>query len=294
MHKKSSLLKKPIKKVAVVYRPGRKASSKLASEVSQWLMERKIKVYSHPKRKFKVNSKFIPICNKPKELDLIVVLGGDGTYLEAVRMLEGTKVPILGVNMGSLGFLTENRIENLYPALEMTLNGKMEACPRSMLKVRVKNGKTSKEFLALNDVVIERGARSHLIDLEVFSEKNFVCNVKSDGLIISSPTGSTAYNLAAGGPILHPEVDAVVVTPICPHSLTNRPLIFPDDRQLCFQLKPGKQTASLTIDGLSCGDINDKKHVSIERAKQDHYVLKKPSHNYFTLLTEKLRFGERD
>lgn len=294
MNKKSSFLKKTIKKVAVVYRPGRKASSQLASEVSEWLMDKGIKVYSHPKRKFKVKSKIIPTCTKPKELDLVVVLGGDGTYLEAVRMLEGSKVPILGVNMGSLGFLTENRIEDLYPTLNMTLSGKMQACPRSMLRVRVKNGKTTKEFLALNDVVIERGARSHLIDLEVFSENDFVCNVKSDGLIISSPTGSTAYNLAAGGPILHPEVSAIVVTPICPHSLTNRPLIFPDDRQLCFQLKPGRQTASLTIDGLNCGDINDKKHVSIHRAKQDHYVLKKPSHNYFTLLTEKLRFGERD
>ncbi len=116
---------------------------------------------------------------------------------------------------------------------------------------------------------------------------------KADGIIIASPTGSTAYNLAAGGPILHPEVSAFVVTPICAHSLTNRPIIFPDDQTLCIKLKEGSQTATLTIDGQRCGELTDKHQIIINRCKSHHYILRTPTHNYFSLLTEKLRFGER-
>lgn len=237
----------------------------------------------------------MPIVKNISSIHLIVVLGGDGTYLEAVRMLKGNKIPILGVNFGSLGFLTETPIGDLYTALQMTLDGKMEMRPRSMIELKIKTkSKVILNVVALNDIVIERGARSHLIHLELFSERLRVGNVKSDGIIISTPTGSTAYNLAAGGPILHPEVHAFVVTPICPHSLTNRPIIFPDDLSLIFKLKPGRQTASLTADGRNVYTITPEHEVIINRHKNNHYVLKKPSHNYFNLLTDKLKFGERD
>lgn len=291
---KKTMYKKKIKTVAIVYRPGKPEALKKAQQVSQWLQEKGIRVYSHPKRRFKVDKKAIPAIKSPGVLDLVIVLGGDGTYLEAVRILKGKKVPILGVNLGSLGFLTETPVEELYSSLNLTLDGKMEMRPRSLIRVRVQHkSRKPKEYMALNDVVIERGARSHLIYMEIHSDRQKVCNVKADGIIIASPTGSTAYNLAAQGPILHPEVSAFVVTPICPHSLTNRPIIFPDRCNLCFTLVSGPQTASLTIDGANCGELTDKHCVSVERSPSDHFVLKKPSHNYFDLLNNKLKFGVR-
>ncbi|MEZ4872517.1 MAG: NAD(+)/NADH kinase, partial [Bdellovibrionales bacterium] len=204
------------------------------------------------------------------------------------------KVPIVGINMGSLGFLTENRVEELYRVMDMALSGSMELRPRSMIQLKIKQGTTiNKSMLALNDIVVERGSRSHLIYVEVTCDGDPVKQLKADGIIVSSPTGSTAYNLAAGGPICHPDVSAFVVTPVCPHSLTNRPLIFPDNLKLTIRLKKGTQKASLTVDGKTVAEITDEDQVIIEKHKQWHYVLKKPSHNYFNLLNKKLNFSQR-
>jgi NAD+ kinase len=223
-----------------------------------------------------------------------LALGGDGTYLETVRLLNGHKVPIIGVNLGSLGFLTVVPRDDLYAHLMMALEQRLEMRPRSMLDVRVKAGsKTLKNFVALNDVVLERGSRSHLIYFGLSAERQDICDVKADGVIIASPTGSTAYNLAAGGPILHPETRAFVITPICPHSLTNRPMIFPDSKTLHLRLRSGRQTASLTIDGQSCLEVDERHEILIQRARQDHYVLRPKEHNYFKLLADKLKFAQR-
>lgn len=282
-----------IKSVAIVYRPGLTEARQCASDLGAWLKDKKIKVYSHPKRKFKIGEVIAPMITKQKHIDLVVVLGGDGTYLEAVRMLGDKDAPILGVNLGSLGFLTENPREDLYKVMTMTLEGKMEMRPRSLLDVTVKNkNKIVKHLSALNDVVIERGSRSHLISVQTYCQKMPVNEVKADGLIISSPTGSTAYNLAAGGPILHPNVKSFVVTPICPHSLTSRPIIFPDDHTLCFKLTQ-QHRASLTADGKPVCEITEEHEVCIEKSRQVHFVLKKPSHNYFDLLNTKFKFGQR-
>ena len=223
-------------------------------------------------------------------LDLVIVLGGDGTYLQAVRLLNGRKTPIVGVNLGSLGFLTDNRLEELHSTVKSTLNNEMESRPRSILKIK----KGSEELLALNDMVIERGDRTHLINIAITCDGHLVNEAKADGIIVSSPTGSTAYNLAAGGPILHPEVNAIVVTPICAHSLTTRPLIFPDDREISFQIIGAGRSALLTIDGQKVTDITDKDKLTVSRNDKDHFVIRHPTHNFFNLLREKLKFGERD
>tara|TARA_B100000749_G_C18450166_1_gene476243 strand:+ start:84535 stop:85431 length:897 start_codon:yes stop_codon:yes gene_type:complete len=286
---------KKIKNVVIVYRPGRKDALDKAQELAQWLADKKIKVLSHPKRRFKVNKRLAPVVKSPGILDLVIVLGGDGTYLEAVRMLDGRSAPIVGVNMGSLGFLTENRVDDMYQVIDMALSGKMELRPRSMLQLKLKKGtQIQKSMIALNDAVLERGSRSHLIYVQVDCDNQMVKQLKADGLIVSSPTGSTAYNLAAGGPICHPEVSALLVTPVCPHSLTNRPLVFPDNRKLCVRLVKGAQKASLTIDGKTVAEITDKHHITIEKHKKGHFVLKTPSHNYFNLLNEKLSFSQRN
>jgi NAD+ kinase len=282
------------KNIAIMYRPHTKDAIKSAKELAAWLQKRDYNVYCAPGQK--LIGDCVEVTRKDlKVLDWVIVLGGDGTYLRAVRMLEGQQTPILGVNMGSLGFLTEIRIEDLYKAVEETLKGKMELRPRSMLQIEVRRkGKKRLSQSALNDVVIERGSYTHLINIEIKSQKQLVAEVKADALIISSPTGSTAYNLAAGGPICHPEVRALVVTPVCPHALTSRPLIFPDDQALAFRVLSDDRMAILTVDGISCGEITPDDEVSIVRSQMDHYVIRKPSSNYFSLLREKLKFGQRN
>lgn len=293
-HKATRSAKFSPQNIAIMYRPNSSHAIEQAKELAHWLIDQGYTVYSTPGQQLGKGSKRVTPQNLSR-LEWVIVLGGDGTYLSAVRMLQNRQVPILGVNMGSLGFLTENRVEDLYKSVLLTLQGKMEFRPRSMLEVTIRrNGKTRGHFLALNDAVLERGSSTHLINIGVYSQKHPVCDIKADALIIAGPTGSTAYNLAAGGPVLHPEVRAVVVTPVCPHSLTSRPLIFPDDQKLSFKVLTRDKKAVLTVDGTHCGEITIDDEVVVVRSQQDHVVIRKPAHNFFALLREKLRFGERD
>ena len=280
------------KNIAIIVRDNTPQALNEARKLSQWLSDQSFQVFCQPS--VELCSKALKINDKKDldPIDLVVVLGGDGTYLEAVGLLRGRKTPIVGINLGSLGFLTDNRIEELYDTLKATLSHEMESRPRSMLNLSINNGQ--KEFLALNDIVIERGDRTHLINISIHYDRQLVVKTKSDGVIVSSPTGSTAYNLAAGGPILHPEVRAIVVTPICPHSLTTRPIIFPDDREIQFQILGKEETAKLTVDGKNSMEIHSSHKLIIKRHRQDHFIIRHPTHNFFNLLREKLKFGERD
>lgn len=282
-----------IKNVLIVCRKKSPEAKNLAQKVAQWLNHKNIQTFCPSESPVKGLKKWT--SKNFSSLHLVVVLGGDGTYLEAVRLLKGSKTPILGVNLGSLGFLTEVRQENLFEALNLTLKNKMEKRSRALLEVSIyKNGKVLLSEKALNDAVIERGASSHLIHLNIHSDNNhLVCSLKADGVIIATPTGSTAYNLAASGPILHPEVKAFVMTPICPHALTSRPLIFPDDKKIKISLNENSDPAYLVMDGLGRQKITANETVLIKRSKYDHTVLRQPKHNYFDLLRTKLKFGER-
>lgn len=285
------LFKKKVSRAGIVYRHGTASAQLMARELAKWFQQRGIQVFSHPKQK--IDTRVKPI-NDVSKLDLVVVLGGDGTYLEAVRMLNGERVPLLGVNMGSLGFLTVTRSQELYPLVQLALSGQLELKSRSMLNIQVRSGgKLKEEFHALNDLVIERGPMSRLIHIAMTVDKLPIAALKADGLIVATPTGSTAYNLAAGGPILHPEVEALVVTPICPHSLTSRPFIFPDKRKIQFSIQGQGVRAVLTADGIKKATIGPHDEVWIERDRCDHLFLRKVGHNYFSLLREKLKFGER-
>jgi NAD+ kinase len=280
-------------KVAVFYRLATPAAVTLAKALTKWLNGKKIKVYTAPQQKIIAGTTLLRKSDFDK-ISLIVVLGGDGTYLRAVRMLEGLPIPILGVNLGSLGFLTTTRSDEAFSVVEHTLQNKMELTPRSMLQVQVKRkGKIFIDTMALNDAVIERGSLSQLINVAIKSEKQLISEVKSDGIIISSPTGSTAYNLAAGGPILHPSAKAIVITPIAPHSLTSRPLIMPDACMMSFKLVGKLQRAHFVVDGQKLADLSADDEVIIKKSKMDHWMVKDPAHNYFRLLREKLKFGDR-
>ena len=279
------------KNIAIIIRKDTPKALTEAKKLGQWLSDKGLEIYCEPN---------IQLCDKSRQLtsekdfdpiDLVVVLGGDGTYLQAVRMLNGRQTPIIGVNLGSLGFLTDNRLDELETMMKSTLDNKMDSRPRSVLNIAI-NG--DEKFLALNDMVIERGDRTHLLNIGIYCDDQIVTETKADGVIVSSPTGSTAYNLAAGGPILHPEAKAIVVTPICPHSLTTRPMIFPDDREIKFHVIGEKRSALLTIDGQKTLEINSSHKLTVKRNKQDHYIIRHPTHNFFNLLREKLKFGERD
>ncbi|MBY0383685.1 NAD(+)/NADH kinase [bacterium] len=282
-----------IQNIAIIYRDQTPRAQSLAEEVCIWLKKKNLTVFF---QKGKATQKDCAIFETPeqiKNLHLVVVLGGDGTYLEAVRFLGDQQVPVLGVNLGSLGFLTENRVDEVFEVLEHTLNGKMKKEPLALLSVEVKSAKSQK-FIALNDIVIERGQSTHLLNIGMYWNGDLVTETKADGMIISSPTGSTAYNLAAGGPILQPDVHAIVSTPICPHSLTSRPIIFPDDKVLSVRILGQKRSGILSIDGQRRADIDENCEILIQRHKLEHIVLRKASHNFFSLLREKLKFGERD
>lgn len=282
------------KKIAIVYRPDTEEAHATSLKLAKWLAEQGIAVYTQTHQKLNKTSRTLRSDKELDELNAVIVLGGDGTYLNAVRMLNGRQIPILGVNMGSLGFLTNIKMSDLYQAVIYTLEGKMELRPRSMLSLTIR-GKKSKprSVLALNDITIERGSFSQMISLDFFFEKFLVSKIKADGVVIATPTGSTAYNLAAGGPILHPETSCLVVTPVCPHSLTSRPLIFSDEHTLSFRITAPSKHALVTADGRKVADIGVDDEVVIRRHENSHFVIRPPTHNYFDLLREKLKFGER-
>ncbi len=307
MGKRKTLILSENNLVALVYRPETPAATSLAKTLAAWLKARGQKVFTAPEQKLISGTQALKDAKGLGKMGLVIVLGGDGTYLRAVRLLAGQPVPILGVNLGSLGFLTPTREDEVFTAVERTLDHKMELRPRSMLQLTLIRKKKPKiSTMALNDVVIERGSLSQLINIEIKADKEYVKTIKADGLIVSSPTGSTAYNLAAGGPILHPEVKAIVVTPIAPHSLTSRPTIFPDDNELTLKLvkklhdspkqasDANKQVAHLVVDGQKISEVSLDDEIRITRSEMDHYLIKDPSHDYFSLLREKLKFGDRE
>ena len=231
----------------------------------------------------------------PGASDLIVVLGGDGTLIGmAGRIAQaGVDIPILGVNFGSLGFLTEITLPELYPALESVLDGTAQIDSRMMLRSRtLRGGETYADRLALNDVVITKGALSRIIDLSVEIGGQPVMRIRADGLILATPTGSTAYNLAAGGPVLHPEVDAILVTPIAPHMLTNRPIVIPGASAV--HVRPAMDQYDevfVTIDGQSGHALEANDVIGIERAERPLRLVRAARRTYFDVLREKLKWN---
>ena len=292
--KEKKLTLKSNKKIAIVYRLHSLEAVKMSKKLAARLKARRYKVYTAPEQKQISGTELLVSSNDLKEMSLVIVLGGDGTYLRAVRLLKGHTVPILGFNMGFLGFLTAHSIDSVFATVDETLKNHMVLHTRSRLHLTVKF-KSGKRVIynALNDVVIERGSFSQLISTALYFDGSLVNHIKADGIIISSPTGSTAYNLAAGGPILHPEVSAIVVTPVAPHSLTTRPLIFPDNKKLVLSLDKNAALAYLIVDGQKVLELSSEDEVTITRDSVDHFMIRKPNHNFFDLLKEKLKFGDR-
>jgi NAD+ kinase len=229
-----------------------------------------------------------------RRADLIVSLGGDGTLLNIAPLVERPEVPILGVNLGGLGFITEVAVNELESVLAKTLEGDYEVEKRMTLEIRVQSGKAKPhKFRVLNDAVITKGARSRIIDLETFIGNDYLCTYRADGLIISTPTGSTAYSLAAGGPILEPTLGAVVLSPICPHTLTNRPIVVGNNAPINVTLRSFGDTVVLTPDGQQGLRLNNGDKVEACDYGLPVSLIKLPSRSYYEILRNKLKWGER-
>jgi NAD+ kinase len=231
-------------------------------------------------------------------VDLVVVLGGDGTLLSVADCIgaAGTGIPMLGVNFGSLGFLTEVTLPELYPSLEAALNGHARIEERMMLhSTTIRQGESFADHIALNDVVVTKGARSRMIDLSVTVGDEFVTRVKADGLIVATPTGSTAYNLSAGGPIVQPTLDALLLTPIAPHTLTHRPIVIPMSSTVRVQPNIGdvREELFVTFDGQAGFQLQAGDEIRICRAERTLRLIRPATRSYFAVLREKLKWGER-
>jgi len=231
------------------------------------------------------------------EVGLVLVLGGDGTLLSMADCIvrAGLNVPILGVNFGSLGFLTEVTLPELYPALEAALAGQAHIEERLTLSATITRAHAAPTTdIAVNDVVINKGARSRLIDLSISVGDGLVTTVRADGLIIATPTGSTAYNLAAGGPIVQPNVEALVLTPIAPHTLTNRPIVIPSSSSV--RVKPmmdERDEVFVTLDGQAGSELHAGDEISVCRAREPMRLIRPATRSYFEVLREKLNWGKR-
>jgi NAD+ kinase len=226
--------------------------------------------------------------------DLIIVLGGDGTLLSVARLIGAREAPILGVNLGGLGFLTEVTLEELFPTLDTVLRDEFAVSRRLTLTARVlRAGEVVASFEALNDAVITKTSMSRIVELEAHVNGEYVATFRADGLIVSTPTGSTAYCLAAGGPIIYPTLSALVIIPICPHTLTNRPLVVPDTAVVEILQGSTGEDVHLTVDGQVGVRLQHRDAVAVQRSARTIALIKSPKLNYFELLRTKLKWGGR-
>ncbi len=246
------------------------------------------------------NSKKVQIVPKPRMIDvadMIIVLGGDGTFLSIARLMRNRSIPVMGVNMGQLGFLTEIKRTEFFEALGRILDGKAQKISeRTLLEVTLtRKNKVIFQGPVVNDAVVSKGAIARIIGMQVMINGHAVNTIRADGLIVSTPTGSTAYSLAAGGPIIDPSAPALVLTPICPHSLTQRPLVIPDSSEIQIFLSDRPGQVMLTLDGQDAVEMKEDDIVTVRRfRKHSLKLISSPTRDYFSVLREKLKFGLRD
>ncbi len=284
-----------MKKIGIITNPGKEGAVEAARKLIRWLEKRKVRVYLDLDTSNSLNrSDGYPREKIPSQVEMILVLGGDGTLLSLIRLMGDQKVPILGVNLGGLGFLTEVTRKELYQVLEGALRGEFTSDWRMLLNVRVhREGKPIAVYSVLNDAVINKGALARIIDLETSIDGHYLTTFRADGLILSTPTGSTAYSLSAGGPIIYPSLHSLIITPICAHTLTNRPLVLPEGMNVRIKLKSKGGDVVLTLDGQVGFALEDGDVVEIKKARNRICLIRSPARDYFDILRTKLKWGER-
>lgn len=288
-----------IHRVGVVIKPQHAEAVKTVCQLVKWLDEHDITLISEPSAEHDcVQSETgysIPTVSREEmaeQVDLIIVLGGDGTMLGAARLIGEQNTPVLGVNFGHLGYLAEFRVEELFPALELILKGEYHLDSRVMLDAELlRDGKQVATGRALNDVVINKAALARMIEIEARFDNFYVNSFRADGLIVSTPTGSTAYNLSAGGPFVYPSMNAVIVTPICPFTLSNRPIVVPDSATIELCLKTDDEEVIVTLDGQTGFPLQAEDKVLIRKSKTTFNIVQPANRNYFDVLRDKLKWG---
>jgi NAD+ kinase len=297
---KANDLLPPVRRVGILAKSHLAAAAPHLVEIAGWLKERGAEAI------FEIETAALapgatPHAASRKALaehaDMVLVLGGDGTLLSMADSLgaAGSRIPILGVNFGSLGFLTEVTLPELRASLEAALDGRARVEERMMLRATTaRKGQPFAQHVALNDVVVTKGARSRMIDLSVHVGDEFVTRVKADGLIVATPTGSTAYNLAAGGPIVAPSMDALLLTPIAPHTLTNRPIVIPSNSPVRVQpVMDDRDEVFVTFDGQEGFELKGGDEIEVTRSEPPLHLIKPSTRSYFEVLRTKLKWGER-
>jgi len=284
-----------MKSIGIVVKRGRPEALALAKKLRRWLERRRREVLIDAEAAAALG---IEGGVSKKEMmakaDLVVVLGGDGTLLAVARHSGSRGVPVLGVNLGGLGFLTAIRPEEVFEELERVLAGRFKCERRSMLAAAViRGGRTIRRFQALNDVVINKGALARILDLETAVDGVPLCTYKADGLILGTPTGSTAYSLSAGGAIVAPTVGVILVSPICPHTLTQRPIVLPDRARVEVTVRSPDEEIIFTVDGQEGMKLASGDTIQVRRARNQVSLVRSPTHSFFELLRTKLRWGER-
>jgi NAD+ kinase len=285
-----------MRRIAIISKPQKEELAGLLAELVRWLQAHDYEpVLDHVSGRYLQDARIVPRYELPAEKpELVVVLGGDGTLLAAARVFARTDTPILSVNLGALGFLTEVRLADLYTTLEGWREGRCEIDARAMLHTEVKRGEgLYKEYQALNDVVIAKGAIARMGDFSVHLFDQLAASFRADGVIVSTPTGSTAYNLAANGPILAPSVEALVITPICPHLLTIRPMVVRGDAEVTVSVEGIPDLTFLTVDGQEALQLRVGDRVCCRRSEHSVNLVRMGRAGFFDVLRSKLSWGER-
>jgi NAD+ kinase len=279
---------KRINSVGIVVKPNNREARATATELFAWLKARGVEQIGEPLSAGAIESEGAALS----PADLVIVLGGDGTMIATARLIGEAEMLVVGINYGGLGYLTDFRIEEMFPALESIIAGEFTIDRRVMLEVElIHDGKRTESGRVLNDVVINKAALARIITIDVLLNGLFVNSFRADGLIVSTPTGSTAYNLSAGGPIVFPTMNAVVITPICPFTLTNRPIVIPDAAEIELILKNENEGVVLTFDGQLGYSITANDRVLIRKSKTTFNLVKPANRNYFDVLRDKLKWG---
>jgi NAD+ kinase len=282
-----------IKKVGIIANIAKEKSPEYTAALREWMLKRGLEVYLEEGIAVKIGC--LPGVEKGKLwtlVDLLVVFGGDGTILRTARLARKRDVPIVGINLGGFGYLTEVNLSEMFAALELILAGNFQIEKRMMLDVEIQGGEEPfREGTVLNDVVINRGNLSRIVELETTVDGRYLTTFKADGLIIATPTGSTAYSLAAGGPIIFPELNSIIINPICPHTLTNRPVILPESAVIQVSLCTLEQGATVTLDGQVSFTVKFGDSVTIRKSRYITTLVSSPHRGYLEILRTKLGWG---
>jgi NAD+ kinase len=284
-----------VRKVGIISKPGVDRAHRVVPELLRWLAGRGIEARCDEETAaYDPATAGVPRVEVAKGTDMVILLGGDGTLLSAVRAIGDQDVPLFAVNLGGLGFLTAITVEELYPELERALAGEHLIGRRRLLECNLmRDGEARSSYRALNDVVVDKTDLARMIDLEVDVDDQVVCDYKADGLISSTPTGSTAYSLSAGGPIIFPTVEALMITPICPHMLTNRPVVVPMDRVIKLTVRTKNDASFLTIDGQVGEPLKQHDTIICRSSDTSIRLVRPPLLKFFDVLRQKLKWGER-